>query len=326
MDPQSPLTPIFIPESARMSPCRTAASFSAQNLMPAPQVTASAWSIVNVETGEFLWAKNGDTANDIASLTKMMTCYVVKQCIKQSLCTEEDIVTVPREATQLGGTTAYLKTNDQLKVIDLLYGMMLPSGNDAAYALADYCGGLMLTDPRINKQKSKYNNDTYFVKQMNVACRKLGLKTTRFLNPHGLSHLGNTSTVIEISKLGAVLIKKPLVARIVGQVKYSCEVRNKGVCRKLTWCNTNLLLGQTGVTGLKTGHTNTAGPCLCASYNIYGYNLVITILKCRSPEKRWSEVIRLMNWAVNQLDIICQKLTDKKIRIRNLSNLMNTFD
>lgn len=326
MEPLSPLSPVYIPESARMSPCRTAVSFSSQTLIPAPQVTASAWSIINADNREFLWSKNGETPHDIASLTKMMTCYLVKQCIKQDLCHENDIVTVPKEATLLGGTTAYLKQNDQLKIIDLLYGMMLPSGNDAAFSLAEHCGGLMQNDPKINKQKSKYTNAMYFVKQMNITCRRLGFKNTKFLNPHGLSHLGNQSTAIEIGKLGAALIKKPLICSIVGQVKYSCEVRNKGVPRKLSWCNTNALLGQNGVTGLKTGHTQTAGPCLCVTFSTNGYNLVVTLFKCRTPEKRWAEANRLMSWASNQLEIICQKLTDKKIRVKNLSNLMNSFD
>ena len=264
--------------------------------------------------------------HDIASLSKLMTFYIVKQCIKKGICNEQDIVTVTRDATLLGGTTAYLKNADQLKLIDLLYGMMLPSGNDAAYAIAEYCGEQMQNDSKINKPKVKADNVNYFVKQMNYICKKLGFKNTRFLNPHGLSHLANQSTAIEIGKLAGMLIKKPLTMLVAGQAKYSCEVRNKGISRKLTWCNTNFLLGQHGVTGLKTGYTQTAGPCLCVTYNLYGYNLVITLLKSRTPEKRWAEATRLMHWAINQLEIIYQKLSDKKIRVRNLSNLMNSFD
>ena len=117
---------------------------------------------------------------------------------------ENDIVTINKE---LGGTTAFLKINDQLKVIDLLYGMMLPSGNDAAYALADFCGERMLKDPLLIKHKPSCNNLSYFIKQMNVVSLKLGFKSTKFLNPHGLSHMANNSSVIEIGKLGAVLMK-----------------------------------------------------------------------------------------------------------------------
>ena len=162
-----------------------------------------------------------------------MTFFVVKQCLKQGLCNEEDIVNVSRDAVLLGGTTAYLKTNDQLKLIDLLYGMMLPSGNDAAYTLAEYCGGVMLQNSKTNK-KEKTDKVIYFIKQMNFFCKKLGFKSCKFFNPHGLSHHANQASVIEIGKLGGALIRKPLALKIVGTAKYSCEVRNKGVSRKLT--------------------------------------------------------------------------------------------
>jgi serine-type D-Ala-D-Ala carboxypeptidase (penicillin-binding protein 5/6) len=205
MEAPSPIIPGHIPEPARMSPSRTSGSFSS-GLIPAPQVTASAWSIVNVETGDFLCNKNGDMLHDIASLTKMMTLYLVNQCIKKNLCNELDIVTVPKDAVLLGGTTAYLKANDQLTVIDLLYGMMLPSGNDAAYTLAQFCGNLMLKDPKNNKKKLNYESVAYFVKQMNSECRRLGFKNSKFLNPHGLSHLANQSTAKEIGRLGGITL------------------------------------------------------------------------------------------------------------------------
>lgn len=324
METSNPFTPVYLSDSARMSPCRTAGSFSCQNLLPAPQVTANAWSILDIETGEFLWGKNCDVASDIASLTKMMTCYLVTQCIKQKLITEQDLIVVPKDASLLGGTTAYLKPCDAIKVVDLMYGMMLPSGNDAAYALAEYCGSILLS--HCAKDKGRYSNVNYFVKHMNIASFKIGMKATKFLNPHGLSHLGNTSTAMGISKLAGKLMKNPLISKIVSQTKYSCEVVNKGISRKLTWCNTNLLLGKPGVTGLKTGSTNTAGPCLCATFNLNNRHIAVTLFKSRTPEKRWPEAMRLANWAVNQLDIIQKKLMNNNIRVKNLSNLMNSFD
>jgi D-alanyl-D-alanine carboxypeptidase len=324
MEASNPFTPVYLPDSARMSPCRTAGSFSSQNLLPAPQVTANAWSILDIETGEFLWGKNCDVSSDIASLTKMMTCYLVNQCIKQQLISDQDLTIVPKDAALLGGTTAYLKPLDAIKVVDLMYGMMLPSGNDAAYALADYCGSVLMS--RCAKDKGKYSNVNYFVKHMNIVSFKIGMKATKFLNPHGLSHLGNTSTAMGICKLAGKLMKNPLICKIVAQTKYSCEVINKGVPRKLTWNNTNFLLGKPGVTGLKTGSTNTAGPCLCATFNLSNRHIAVTLFKSRTPDKRWAEAQRLANWAINQLEIIQKKLTNNNIRVKNLSNLMNSFD
>ena len=321
MEPSSPLTPSYIPEPERAHTCRTA-SLVHYSLIPAPQVTANAWSIVNSDTGEVLWSKNGESSNDIASLTKMMTCYVVYQCIKDGLCTEDDIVNVPKESTILGGTTANLRAGDRLRLIDLLHGMMLPSGNDAAYTLAEHCGKLMRES---SKSKNGSKNVNYFVKQMNSISRMFGLKYTKFLNPHGLSHLGNQSTANEMGKLGSILIKVPSIANIVRQIKYTCEISNAST-RKTTWINTNILLRKEEVTGLKTGQNTTAGPCLCVSYEICGFKLIITLLKTRSPEKRWEESARLVSWAVNQLGIIHQRIADNNIRVKNLSSLIKSID
>lgn len=315
----SSTTPLLIDSSMDTDTpllCRTASSFGSSPLLPAPLVTASAWSIINLSSGEHLWGKNKDVVRDIASLTKMMTLFVVKQCIRHNLCTPQDIISVPKEATLLGGTTAHLKSNDSLGIIDLLHGMMLNSGNDAAYTLADYCGGKMLKDTRINCKKAVCRNVDFFVKQMNVWSRGLGMKNSKFYNPHGLSHLANQSTAMEICKLAAVLSRRLLVMEIVGKEKYTCDVWNGGSARKVSWSNTNLLLGKAGVNGFKTGQTPTAGPCLCITYNMHGYQLAVTILKTRTPEKRWSEALKLVEWAVGQLKIVQQKLSDKHIRMK----------
>ena len=306
--------------------CPTAPSFGSSPVSPAPLVTATAWSIINITSGECLWGKNKDAVRDIASLTKMMTLFVVKQCFRHKICTLQDMVIVPKEATLLGGTTAHLKSNDSLRVVDLLHGMMLNSGNDAAYTLADYFGGKMLRDPRINCKKTACRNVDFFIKQMNVWSRGLGMKNSKFLNPHGLSHMGNQSTAMEICKLAAVLIKRPMVLDIVSKARYSCDVWNNGCARKVSWTNTNLLLGKPGINGFKTGQTPTAGPCLCITYNMNGYKLAVTILKTRTPEKRWSEALKLIDWAVMQLKIILQKHPDRHIRMKNLGNLINTFE
>ena len=89
IEPLSPISPMHPPESARMSPCRTAGSFTCKGLLPSPQVTADAWAIVDIETNELLWGKNSGLASNIASLTKMMTSDVVKQCIKHNIITDQ---------------------------------------------------------------------------------------------------------------------------------------------------------------------------------------------------------------------------------------------
>lgn len=320
MDGYSQYTCYTVAESGKSSPVK-----GLINISPPPQVSASSWAVVNIHTGECLWGKNSQAIRDIASLTKIMTLFVVKQCLRHKIITENDIVTVPREATLLGGTTANLRTNDQILLIDLLYGMMLPSGNDAAYTLAEYCGSLMAKDARINRKKRCIGNVDFFVKQMNMWAKQLKLKNTLFLNPHGLSHLGNHSTASEISRITSLLIKRPLISQIVQTTKHTCIVHNSQIPRKLSFQNTNHLLGSAHVTGFKTGQTQTAGPCLSATFTTSSTSLCITILKCRTAEKRWKEVLKLHEWAKTQLDQIFS-FTDKTITSKNLSNFISALN
>lgn len=292
--------------------------------IPAPQVSAASWSIVNIETGECLSGKNANVIRDIASLTKIMTLFIVKQCMRHKLITDQDIVKVPHDAIILGGTTANLRYNDSIKVIDLLYGLMLPSGNDAAYTLAEYCGEHMLKDVRINKKKTSLHPVDFFVRQMNVWAKHLKLKNTTFLNPHGLSHLGNHSTASEISKIACLLIKRPYISKIVNSTNHSCTVENSGIPRKLNWANTNLLLKTAGVTGFKTGRTHTAGPCLCATFNNNNISLCITLLNSRTAEKRWTEAIKLYEWVSSQLEYIFMH-SEKNIYCRKLAGLVSSL-
>lgn len=303
------------------SQCRTAHPL-AFNTFPAPQVTASAWSIINVQTGECLWGKNKDMVRDIASLTKIMTFFVVKQCLRHKVCSDQDLATVQKEAVLLGGTTANLHLNDSIRIIDLLYAMMLPSGNDAAYTLADHCGAVLLQAIKKPNKQIPYTKIEFFVRHMNIWGKRLGLKNSKFLNPHGLSHFANQSTASDISKLAALLINQPFAHEIVSKSKYSCEVRNGLNTRKVTWQNTNLLLGKHGVVGFKTGQTPTAGPCICLTYNVSGYKLALTLLKTRTPDKRWTEAAKLIDWAIGQLDMVFQKHGDKNFRMRNLSSFL----
>jgi len=304
-----------VSDSGKSSPIKSPGS-----LAPPPQISAASWAIVNVGTGDCISSKNSGSIKDIASLTKIMTLFVVKQCLRHNLVSGQDIVKVPREAVLLGGTTANLRHNDLIKLIDLLYGLMLPSGNDAAYTLADYCGAHMLKDPRVNKKKSSLNPVGFFIKQMNVWAKHLRLKNTMFLNPHGLSHLGNHSTAIEISKLASLLIKRQFIETIVSTPKYSCLIENAGISRNLNWVNTNLLLGFEGVTGFKTGRTHTAGPCLCVTFKNDKVGLCVTLLNSRTPEKRWTEARKLYDWAVTQLESNFEKIRKN----RNLANFINS--
>jgi D-alanyl-D-alanine carboxypeptidase len=242
-----------------------------------------------------LWGKNEDEVRDIASLTKMMTCFMTTQIVNEQLCDLETVVEVSRRASSMIGTSAKLREHDRLRVVDCLHAMMLPSGNDAAKALAENLGRLL--KPR----GSKEDDSEHFVKHMNLYARKLGLQNTHFSNPHGLAYRGNRSTTRDLGTVAACLLNDPVSREIVSCCAYTCRIVNNETMREVTWKNTNSLLSEDSCTGVKTGITPNAGPCLCASFMLEEGHIVVTILNCRTAERRWLEVKRLMEWARSKL-------------------------
>lgn len=215
------------------------------------------------------------------------------------------------------GTSAFIQAGHSFTALDLLYGLMLPSGNDAALALAENFGISIFQ--LHHKQKHKLhkgrppacNEDplSIFIKEMNHTSRKMGLKSTWFTNPHGLSDPGSYSTAADVGKMAAHAMKDPLVRKIAACITYKCEAKLKdGSTREYVWNNTNILLkgGELaslipgGFNGIKTGITPTAGPCLSVSHPDSG--LIVTVLGCKSLEARFTEVVKLTHWALTRLE------------------------
>jgi D-alanyl-D-alanine carboxypeptidase len=141
------------------------------------------------------------------------------------------------------GTSARLQTGDSLTINDLLYGLLLPSGNDAAMALAIYCSGVL------NGFGTKP-----FVEEMNLHARRLGMQNTTFNNPHGLGDYKNKSSAQDICKLASHVLRTKRLSKIVATPTYACHIRNTTDVRLVTWEYTNRLLGE-GFIGVKTGVT-----------------------------------------------------------------------
>lgn len=161
-----------------------------------------------MESGKVLFGQNIRKKKQIASLTKMITLYVaidLAQRFKTDCHSEK--IEVSEYASKIGGTTARLKKGDIITLNDLFYGLMLPSGNDAAMACAEYFGNkLRGTSPFINN-KNKRNRPSYyyFLDEMNEIAKKNGLRFSNFTNPHGLSDVNNYSTAEEVSKIAHML-------------------------------------------------------------------------------------------------------------------------
>ena len=227
---------------------RTAAILVAAVLF-IPQVqgiSAEKAIVLDAATGRILYEKNADDRSLIASTTKIMTALVICQ-----QCNVLDRVQIPREAVGIEGSSMYLREGEVLTVQELLYGLMLRSGNDAAAALAIWCGGTV----------------EGFAELMNDKARELGLKSTHFVNPHGLDAPDHYSTARDLAVLTAYAMRDPIFARTVGAKTVTVGDR--------VLTNHNKLLWQLdGAEGVKTGYTKAAGRILVSSASRQGRRLV----------------------------------------------------
>lgn len=249
----------------------------------APAVAARAAYLVDTTTGTVRFSKRATQRLPVASLTKVMTAYVVLREAEL-----DDVVTVNssdvRHATANGATTAALRAGERLTVRDLLYGAMLPSGADATHALARVYGP----------------GDSRFVAKMNAAARSLGLTGTRYGNPDGLPKPSpGYSTAQDQAKLTETALGDPVLLAIASTARYTVPASK--VHRAHVWTNSNKLLGKSaGAVGLKTGYTRAAGYCLSFAADRDGHRIVGVILGESNADRRFQTAGRLLNWAGEQ--------------------------
>ena len=228
---------------------RTAAAILAAVLL----YPASAWAIsaehaivLDGQTGRVIYEKDADAQSLIASTTKIMTALIVCE-----QCNVLDRMAIPKEAVGIEGSSMYLQPGEVLTIQELLYGLMLSSGNDAATALAIYCSGTV----------------EGFAQLMNDKARMLGLNNTHFVNPHGLDAPGHYSTARDLAILAQYAMKNSIFAQTVGTK--SVRVSNRSLQ------NHNKLLWQVeGADGVKTGFTKAAGRILVSSALRQGRRIV----------------------------------------------------
>ncbi len=219
--------------------------------------------LFNVSTGQVLWQRNPFKRTRIASLTKMMTSLLTVESAPPSAH-----VLVTRQAVNSAGSkVGVLPLGKHVRVESMLYGLLLPSGNDAAMALAQHVAG---TAGR-------------FVKDMNAKAAALGMGCTRYASPSGYVDQGNYSCAADLAMLAHVDLEQPRIARIVHTLSAALRFPIKG--GKLYLYNNNPLLiyHYPGVTGLKTGYTLAAGKCLVATAQRHGVRLGVVLLKSPDP-------------------------------------------
>jgi serine-type D-Ala-D-Ala carboxypeptidase (penicillin-binding protein 5/6) len=251
-----------------------------------PAITASESILMDEDTSHILYESNGERPVPMASTTKIMTALIAIQAgdLNSIVTIHQDAI---NEVTLNNGSNAKLHAGDQLTLRDLLYGLLLPSGDDAAIAIADSVGG----------------STANFVNLMNLFAYRLHLFQTHFLNPDGLTYYdanrqpvpGHYTTPYDLVRLASYAMTIPLFAQIVRTQHYSLTATSSH--HSYAWDNTNLLLATyTGATGIKTGFTLEAGECLVFSATRSGHHLIGVVFHSIDAAHRFSDAKILLNW------------------------------
>jgi D-alanyl-D-alanine carboxypeptidase (penicillin-binding protein 5/6) len=265
-----------------------------------PFVTCKAYAVIDGKTGEFLAGDNEDEKRDPASTTKMMTAYLVTLLAEKDPKVLEETVTFSEKADKTSGSTSDVKAGEKLPVGELLYGLMLPSGNDASVAIAQHFGERLASE----KEKEDKSLTAYdkFIGAMNRKADELGMKSTQFKNPHGLPAEGHQTTARDLSTLAFYAFKNPEFRKIVGTPQRGYTLDSvTGYRRNIVWRNTNQLLSTEGFDGIKTGTTGAAGACIVSTAERDGRRLIITVLGSTSTESRYADSKNLYRWAWKDL-------------------------
>ena len=269
-----------------------------ESLTGPPIVNARAWAIGDGKTGEMIWHENGDIPMNPASVTKMMTAWVVVGLAERSPEVLDEIITFSGRAASTEGSTSGLRAGESVSVGELLYGMMLPSGNDASVAMAEHFGARLAADMDI----SETDPFLIFVEAMNREAKRLGLETSTFRNTAGFTDEKHLASAADWVKLGALAMQKPLFRKVVGTAKHGARVTGPGgYTRNVVWESTNQLLDMEGYHGLKTGTTDAAGACLAAHASRGERELIVVVLGCDSSQSRYVDARNLFRWAWTQL-------------------------
>lgn len=256
--------------------------------LPAPNIAAKSWLVMDVTSGQILASQDPDMRIEPASLTKIMTAYLAFEAVKEKKLSLDQMITVSVNAWKVEGDSSkmFIEPNKPVSVQDLLYGLIVQSGNDAAIALAEAVSG----------------SEDAFVALMNREVQKMGLKSTHFSNPHGLPSPDTYSSARDVATMSADLIRDfPDLYKIYSTKSFTYNKIKQQNRNRLLWLDPT-------VDGMKTGHTQAAGYCLVATAkrpNGSGERRVLTVLLgAQSDALRAQESQKLLNWGFQNFDTV----------------------
>jgi serine-type D-Ala-D-Ala carboxypeptidase (penicillin-binding protein 5/6) len=259
-------------------------------------ITARAWAIADGRTGELLWGLNEDKPAKAASTTKMMCAWVVLRLAEADPGVWDQTVTYSKFAAATTGSSSRLREGESVSVAECLYGLLLPSGNDAGNALAEHFND-MLEPPTGDMPKTTRSN---FLAEMNRWAERLEMTRTVYRSPYGDGGTAEefTTTPRDLLRLAHRAMQDERFRQYVGTRRHSTLVTTPdGGQREVTWTNTNQLLGDEGFDGIKTGTTTSAGACLVSSGRRGDDHLLVVVLGSSSSQARYSDTKSLFEWA-----------------------------
>ncbi len=277
-----------------------------------PYVTAGGWAIADADSGEILWHSKGDAPRDMASTTKIMCALVVLELAAKDAAVLDEIVTISESADRTPGSTADVRAGEKLPVRELLFGLLLPSGNDAARAFAEHFGPRLEPPEQYPAGADPSDPAERFVAEMNRTAKRIGLTSTGFRNPHGLTAEGHKASPIDMIQLARATLKHELFCDVIHTRLHGYTVTGPGgYQRNCRWENTNKLLGIQGYAGVKTGTTDAAGSCLVSlaeappqlkDGSLANRKLIIALLGATSSDGRYTDTRNLFRWAWGKLE------------------------
>ena len=267
-------------------------------------INARSCVVLDRTSKKILYGKNEYNKVKMASTTKIMTATIILEN-----CDLNKTVSVSKKAANTGGSRLGLKTNDKITIRDLLYGLLLVSGNDAAVCLAESCSGSV----------------SDFAILMNKKAIELGLTNTHFETPHGLDSDNHYTTAYELALLSDYALNNPIFLNIVGTKTYTININ--GNPKNLS--NTNELLGNlSGVYGVKTGFTNGANRCLVTACKREDMDIICVVLGCDTKNFRSLDSTKLINYSfdnfeyINIENFLNEKLSVWKNENKNYFNIL----